>query len=396
MIVQPKIRGFICTTAHPKGCEASVLKQIEHVKSKGNNDKSIKNALIIGSSTGYGLASRIALAYGSGANTLGLCFEKEGADNKTGTAGFYNSAALAKQLKADGLYGKTLNGDAFSNEMKTEVVELIKKEMGPIDMVVYSLASPVRKHPETGELHRSTLKPINQTFSDKTIDTNKGLVKDITVEPATQEDIDNTVTVMGGDDWQRWIDALKDADLLAENVQTVAYSYIGPEITFPIYRHGTIGQAKEDLESTAHKLTKDTLSELSGKAYVSVNKALVTQASSAIPVVPLYIAILYKIMKEKGTHEGCIEQMQRLFQTHLCSDKGPKLDEAGRIRVDDWEMENDVQAEVQKVWEIISTENVYEVSDLKGYQKDFLSLFGFGFEGVNYDEDVETNIPLNP
>jgi len=388
-VIKPKVRGFICVTAHPEGCAKHVQEQIDYVKAQGPIENGPKNVLVIGASTGYGLASRIAAAFGSGAKTLGVFFERPSDKGKPASAGWYNSVAFEKAAKKAGLYAKSFNGDAFSDEMKKQVIDAIKAEMGPIDLVVYSLASPRRTDPKTGETYKSTLKPIEQSFTGKTLDTDKKVVTEVTLEPATQEDIDATIKVMGGEDWELWMDALDEANLLAPGVQTVAYSYIGPEVTFPIYKNGTIGKAKEDLEKSAAKLTEKLSKHGNGKAYISVNKALVTQASSAIPVVPLYISILYKIMKRKGIHEGCIEQMQRLFATHLYAPEGPKLDEGGRIRVDDWEMREDVQGEVKEIWDKVATENIDELTDFPGYQEEFLKLFGFGLEGVDYEKDVE-------
>jgi len=383
MIIEPRMRGFICLTAHPQGCAQNVKNQIEYVKSKGHIDGA-KKVLVIGASTGFGLASRITSAFGSGAGTIGVFFEKPPSEGKTATPGWYNSAAFENESHKAGLYAKSINGDAFSNEVKQQTIDLIKADLGQVDLVIYSLASPVRIHPVTGILHRSVLKPIGQTFSNKTVDFHTGLVSQVTIEPANQEDIDNTVVVMGGEDWKMWIDALKKAGVLANGATTIAYSYIGPEVTEAVYRKGTIGRAKDDLEATAFKITDD-LKSLNGKAYVSVNKALVTQASSAIPVIPLYISLLYKIMKAEGVHEGCIEQIQRLFEQRLFTGKEVPTDEKGRIRIDDWEMREDIQDRIKTLWEKATTENLIEIGDLAGYKQDFLNLFGFGFEGVDYN-----------
>jgi enoyl-[acyl-carrier protein] reductase/trans-2-enoyl-CoA reductase (NAD+) len=380
------MRGFICLTAHPAGCEQNVKNQIAYVQSKGAIDGP-KRVLIIGASTGFGLASRITSAFGSNAATLGVFFEKAPAEGKTASPGWYNSAAFEKEATKAGLYAKSINGDAFSNEVKQQAIDVIKADMGQIDLVIYSLASPVRMHPSTGVLHRSTLKPIGGTFTNKTVDFHTGNVTQVSIEPANQEDIDNTVVVMGGEDWAMWMDALKGANVLAEGATTVAYSYIGPEVTEAVYRKGTIGRAKDHLEATAFEITKD-LASLNGKAYVSVNKALVTQASSAIPVIPLYISVLYKIMKAEGIHEGCIEQIQRLFQNRLYSGQAVPTDDQGRIRIDDWEMREDVQARVAALWKESTTESLPEIGDLAGYKQDFLNLFGFGFEGVDYLADA--------
>lgn len=392
MIIEPRMRGFICLTAHPEGCAQSVKNQIEYVKSKGKIEGP-KRVLVVGASTGFGLASRITAAFGSDASTIGVFFEKEPAEGKTATPGWYNSAAFEKEAAAAGLYAKSINGDAFSNEIKQQTIDLIKADLGQVDLIIYSLASPVRLHPVTGVLHRSALKPIGNTFSDKTVDFHTGNVSQVSIEPATQEDIDNTVVVMGGEDWKMWMDAMKKAGVLAEGATTVAYSYIGPEVTAAVYRKGTIGQAKNDLEATAFTIT-DSLKDINGKAYVSVNKALVTQASSAIPVIPLYISLLYKTMKAKGLHEGCIEQMQRLFADRLFNGAEVPLDAEGRIRIDDWEMREDVQSAVKELWKQADTETLKEIGDLAGYKNDFLNLFGFGFEGVDYPADTNEMVGI--
>ena len=353
----------------------------------------LKKILVIGASTGFGLASRITSAFGSGAGTIGVFFEKPPSEGKTATPGWYNSAAFETEAQNAGLYAKSINGDAFSNEVKQQTIDLIKADLGQVDMVIYSLASPVRMHPVTGVLHRSVLKPIGQTFSNKTVDFHTGLVSQVTIEPANQDDIDNTVVVMGGEDWKMWIDALKNAGTLANGATTIAYSYIGPEVTEAVYRKGTIGRAKDDLEATAFKITDD-LKSLNGKAYVSVNKALVTQASSAIPVIPLYISLLYKIMKAEGVHEGCIEQIQRLFEQRLYTGKEVPTDDKGRIRIDDWEMRDDIQDRIKTLWEIATTENLSEIGDLAGYKQDFLNLFGFGFQGVDYNVDTNELVKI--
>lgn len=390
MIIEPRMRGFICLTAHPKGCEQSVKNQIEYVKSKGKIEGA-KKVLVIGASTGFGLASRITSAFGCDAATIGVFFEKPPQEGKTASPGWYNSAAFEQEATKAGLYAKSINGDAFSNEVKQQTLDLIKADLGQIDLVIYSLASPVRMHPETGVLHRSTLKPIGATFTNKTVDFHTGKVSQVTIEPANQEDIDNTVVVMGGEDWAMWMEVLKKENLLADNAMTLAYSYIGPAVTEPVYRKGTIGRAKDHLEATAFSIT-DSLKEIGGKAYVSVNKALVTQASSAIPVIPLYISLLYKIMKAEGIHEGCIEQMQRLYSERLYNDSEIPLDEKGRIRIDDWEMRDDVQEKIAKLWEESTTENLIELGDLEGYKQDFLNLFGFGFKEVDYLSDTNEMI----
>lgn len=392
MVIEPRMRGFICLTSHPKGCEKNVLNQIDYVKSKGPIEGA-KKVLVIGASTGFGLASRITAAFGSNAATIGVFFEKPPQGGKTASPGWYNSVAFQNEAKKAGLYAKSINGDAFSNEIKEKTIELIKADLGQIDLIIYSLASPVRVHPVTGVTHRSVLKPIGSTFSDKTVDFHTGNVTNVSIEPCSEEDIENTVAVMGGEDWEMWMDALNSAGVLAENATTIAYSYIGPSVTEAVYRKGTIGKAKDHLQATAFKIT-DKLKGISGKAYVSVNKALVTQASSAIPVIPLYISLLYKLMKEKGIHEGCIEQIQRLFSERLYTGQDIPLDENGRIRIDDWEMRTDIQDEVAELWKQATTETLPAIGDLNGYKSDFLNLFGFGFSGVDYLEDVNENIEM--
>ncbi len=386
MIIEPRMRGFICLTAHPKGCEQNVKNQIEYVKSKGKINGP-KRVLVIGASTGFGLASRITSAFGSDAATIGVFFEKAPSEGKTASPGWYNSAAFEVEAEKAGLYAKSINGDAFSNEVKQQTIDMIKADLGQIDLIIYSLASPVRQHPVTGVLHRSTLKPIGATFTNKTVDFHTGNVTQVSIEPANQEDIDNTVVVMGGEDWAMWIDAMKNAGVLAEGATTIAYSYIGPEVTEAVYRKGTIGRAKDHLEATAFEIT-EKLKDINGKGYVSVNKALVTQASSAIPVIPLYISLLYKIMKAEGIHEGCIEQIQRLYAERLYTGNAVPTDDKGRIRIDDWEMRADVQEKIAKLWGESTTETLVELGDLAGYKQDFLNLFGFGFEGVDYQADT--------
>ncbi|WP_410222226.1 enoyl-ACP reductase FabV [Pedobacter sp.] len=392
MIIEPRMRGFICLTAHPVGCAQNVKNQIEYVKSKGKINGP-KNVLVIGASTGFGLASRITAAYGAGAATIGVYFEKEPKEGKTASPGWYNTAAFETQAQADGLYAKSINGDAFSDEVKQQVIDLIKTDLGQIDLVIYSLASPVRTNPKTGVLHRSTLKPIGNVFTDKTVDFHTGVVSQVSIEPANEEEIANTVAVMGGEDWEMWMDDLKAAGVLAEGATTVAYSYIGPEVTEAVYRKGTIGRAKDHLEATAFTIS-DKLADIKGKAYVSVNKALVTQASSAIPVIPLYISLLYKIMKEKGIHEGCIEQMQRLFSDRLYNGGNTPVDDKGRIRVDDWEMREDVQSQIKELWKDATEENLPKIGDLAGYKHDFLNLFGFDVAGVDYQADVNEMVEI--
>lgn len=392
MIIQPKIRGFICTTAHPDGCAANVREQIEYVKSQPALANGPKKVLVIGASTGYGLASRIVPAFGGGAATVGVFFEKPGTDKKTGSAGWYNSVAFEEAAKEAGLYAKSFNGDAFSHEMKQQVIDTIKADLGQVDCVVYSLASPRRTDPDTGDVYKSVLKPIGEPYSQKNLNTDKGEVDSVSIEPASEEEIAHTIKVMGGEDWEMWMNALSDAGVLAEGATTVAYSYIGPDLTWKIYTEGTIGMAKKDVEAAAARLNEKFGD---GTAFVSVNKALVTQASSAIPVVPLYISLLYQVMKEKGNHEGCIEQIARLFGDHLATESGPsQLDEAGRIRIDDWEMLDDVQAAVAELWEKVNTENLNDISDFAGYQSEFLRLFGFGLDGVDYEAETDPDRAL--
>ncbi|MBA9074141.1 enoyl-[acyl-carrier protein] reductase/trans-2-enoyl-CoA reductase (NAD+) [Flavobacterium gossypii] len=393
MIIEPRMRGFICLTAHPKGAEQNVKNQIEYVKSKGKIEGA-KKVLVIGASTGFGLASRITSAFGSDAATIGIFFEKPPLEGKTASPGWYNSAAFEAEAHKAGLYAKSINGDAFSNEVKDQTIDLIKADLGQVDLVIYSLASPVRTNPVTGITHRSVLKPIGNTFSNKTVDFHTGKVSEISIEPSKEDDIENTVAVMGGEDWSMWIDALKKANVLAPGAMTVAYSYIGPSLTEAVYRKGTIGRAKDHLEATAFSIT-DSLKDIGGKAYVSVNKALVTQASSAIPVIPLYISLLYKVMKEEGVHEGTIEQIQRLYQERLYSGGEIPTDEKGRIRIDDWEMRDDIQEKVAALWTKATTENLAEIGDLEGYRKDFYHLFGFEVQGVDYAADANEMVGID-
>ena len=390
MVIKPKVRGFICTNAHPTGCAESVAQQIEYVKQQGDLGDGPKNVLVLGCSTGYGLASRITAAFGYGANTLGVCFEKAPSERKTGTAGWYNVAAFHDQAKSAGLYADTLNGDAFSSEMKDDVIAKIKEEMGKVDLVIYSLAAPRRTDPETGITYKSTLKPVGQAYTTKTYDTDKDKVHEVTLEPANDEEILNTIKVMGGEDWELWLDALADADVLAENCQTTAYTYIGKELTWPIYGQATIGKAKEDLDRAAAAIIGKH-SNLLVDAHVSSLKALVTQASSAIPVMPLYISLIYQVMKEEGTHEGCIEQIYGLFTSCLYGDN-PTLDEANRFRMD-WKETNDAtQAKIKALWDQVTQENFHELSDYAGYHHEFLKLFGFDIDGVDYDADVDPQV----
>jgi len=393
MIIKPKVRGFVCVTAHPAGCAAHVDEWIRHVKSTGPVPNGPRKALVIGASTGYGLASRITAAFGSGAGTLGVFFERPSEDGRTATPGWYNSIGFTAAARAAGLYAQNINGDAFSDEIKARALETIRRDMGQVDLVVYSLASPRRTHPRTGAVHKSVLKPVGSAYTNKTVDTDKGVVSTVTIEPANEREIADTVAVMGGEDWEMWMKALSDAGLLARGARSVAYSYIGPAVTWAIYKNGTIGLAKNDLERAARAIDS-LLARNGGSAVVSVNKALVTQASSAIPVVPLYISILYRVMKENGTHEGCIEQMRRLFATQLYADAGPALDESGRVRVDDLEMRPDVQGSVARIWPDVSTENLRALTDIAGYRSEFLKLFGFGMAGIDYDAEAEPHLPM--
>ena len=396
MIIKPKIRGFICTTTHPVGCEANVLEQINLTKAQGKIANGPKKVLVVGSSSGYGLSSRIAAAFGSDAATIGVFFEKPGTEAKPGTAGWYNSAAFDKFAKAEGLYSKSINGDAFSHEAKQQVIELIKQDLGQVDMVVYSLASPVRKLPDSGELIRSSLKPIGETYTATAVDTNKDTIIEATVEPATEQEIADTVTVMGGEDWELWLSALSDAGVLAEGCKTVAYSYIGTELTWPIYWHGALGKAKMDLDRAAHALN-DKLSVSGGSANVAVLKSVVTQASSAIPVMPLYIAMVFKKMRQEGLHEGCMEQILRLFRERLFRADGtaPETDAENRLRLDDWELREEIQQHCRDLWPQVTTENLSDLTDYREYKAEFIKLFGFGIDDIDYDADVDTKVDFD-
>ncbi|KXG79544.1 MULTISPECIES: enoyl-ACP reductase FabV [Pseudomonas] len=390
-IIHPKVRGFICTTTHPKGCELNVRDQIEATRKLGVREDGPKKVLVIGASSGYGLAARITAAFGFKADTLGVFFEKPGTETKAGTAGWYNAAAFDKFAKAEGLYSKSINGDAFSDEARAKVIELIKNEMGgQVDLVIYSLASPVRKLPQTGEVVRSALKPIGQPYKSTAIDTNKDTIIEASIEPATEQEIADTVTVMGGQDWELWIDALNAAGVLAPQARTVAFSYIGSDITWPIYWDGALGKAKQDLDETAQRLGK----KVGGSANVAVLKSVVTQASSAIPVMPLYLSMVFKIMQEKGIHEGTQNQLDRMFRDRMYrADGAPAaLDDEGRLRLDDWELRDDVQDACRAMWPKVTTENLFELTDYAGYKKQFLNLFGFERADVNYDEDVATDV----
>lgn len=393
MIIKPKVRGFICTTTHPLGCEKNVLEQIEATRARGL-DKAAgpKKVLVIGASSGYGLAARITAAFGYGADTLGIFFEKPGSENRPGTAGWYNSAAFDRLAKAEGLYSKSINGDAFSHEARDKAIELIKADMGQVDLVIYSLASPVRKLPDSGELKRSALKPIGETYRATAIDTNKDVIIEAEVEPATDQEVEDTIAVMGGEDWELWIEALDKAGVLSPAARSVAFSYIGTEITWPIYWHGALGKAKEDLDRAAAEIDK-RLSASGGNARVAVLKSVVTQASAAIPVMPLYIAMVYRIMKEEGLHEGTIDQLNRLFGEHLYTPLGQAdesaIDDQGRLRLDDRELRDDVQQACQVLWSKVTTENLYEITDYAGYKHEFLKLFGFERDDVDYGADVD-------
>ncbi|BCV67152.1 enoyl-[acyl-carrier-protein] reductase [NADH] [Shewanella carassii] len=396
MIIKPKIRGFICTTTHPLGCEANVLEQINTTKAKGKIANGPKKVLVVGSSSGYGLSSRIAAAFGSDAATIGVFFEKPGTETKPGTAGWYNSAAFDKFAKAEGLYSKSINCDAFSHEAKAKVIELIKADLGQIDMIVYSLASPVRKLPDSGEVIRSALKPIGESYRSTAVDTNKDTIIEASVEPATEQEINDTVTVMGGQDWELWVDALDKAGVLADGCKTVAYSYIGTELTWPIYWHGALGKAKMDLDRAAGELNQ-RLAAKGGSANVAVLKSVITQASSAIPVMPLYIAMVFKKMREEGLHEGCMEQIYRMFSERLYKADGskPEVDDANRLRLDDWELREDIQQHCRDLWPQITTENLSELTDYREYKAEFLKLFGFGIEGIDYEADVNPAVEFD-
>ena len=392
MIIKPRVRGFLCITTHPEGCRENVNRQIRHVQSEGAIDQGPKRVLVLGASTGYGLASRITAAFGAGASTLGVFFEKPGTERKPGTAGWYNAAAFHNAADEAGLYAKSINGDAFSDDVKARVIDLIKEDLGAIDLVVYSLAAPRRTHPKTGVVHTSTLKPIGGDTVQKGVNTDKEEIQEYHLEAANQEEIDNTVAVMGGEDWQMWIEALDEAGVLADGAKTTAYTYIGEKITWDIYWHGTIGAAKKDLDKRVVNI-RERLAARGGDARVSVLKAVVTQASAAIPAMPIYLAILFKVMKARGEHEGCIEQVNRLFRDSLYGSKvGPDAD--GRLRADNLELNPEVQAEVAAIWETINTDNLKTASDFEGYRREFLQLFGFEVDGVDYDADVNPEVPI--
>ncbi|MDP4078342.1 enoyl-ACP reductase FabV [Acidovorax sp. A1169] len=395
MIIQPRIRGFICVTAHPLGCEANVRQQIDYVKARGplgGPGGAPKRVLVIGASTGYGLAARITAAFAGGAGTLGVFFERPGTPDKPGSAGWYNTAAFHQQAAAEGLYAASINGDGFSDEVKQQTIETIRRDWGQVDLVVYSLAAPRRKHPRTGEVFNSTLKPIGQAIQVRSLDTDSAVIKETALQPATQKEIDDTVAVMGGEDWQMWIDALQAAGVLADGAKTTAFTYLGEQITRDIYWNGSIGAAKKDLDRRVIGI-RNQLAAHGGDARVSVLKAVVTQASSAIPMMPLYLSLLFKVMKAQGTHEGCIEQVDGLFRDSLYG-AAPRLDAEGRLRADEKELEEKVQAPVGQAWHQVTTENLRETTDFAGYQSEFLRLFGFGVEGVDYGADVATDVQI--
>ena len=392
MIVKPRVRGFICVTTHPVGCEANVEQQIDYVTAQGPITGGPRKVLVIGASTGYGLAARITAAFGCGAETLGVFFERAGEENKPGSPGWYNTAAFAKFAAAKGLYAKSINGDAFSDEIKQKTIDVIKRDLGKIDLVVYSLASPRRTHPKTGEVFSSTLKPVGKAITLRGLDTDKEIVKESSLEPATQSEIDNTVAVMGGEDWQMWIDALRAAGVLAEGAKTTAFTYLGEKITHDIYWNGSIGAAKKDLDQKVLAI-RGGLSAQGGDARVSVLKAVVTQASSAIPMMPLYLSLLFKVMKEEGTHEGCIEQVYTLYKDSLYGDS-PCMDQEGRLRADYKELSPAVQTRVQQLWDQVTSDNLYELTDFAGYKSEFLRLFGFEIDGVDYEADVTLKVDI--
>ncbi|MGD9660589.1 MAG: enoyl-ACP reductase FabV [Porticoccaceae bacterium] len=392
MVIKPRVRGFMCITTHPVGCEENVRQQIDFIKSQPTIENGPKRVLVIGASTGYGLAARITSAFGSGAATLGIFFEKEGAENKPGTAGWYNSAAFHKFAENEGLYAKSINGDAFSDEIKQKAIDTIKADLGQVDLVIYSLAAPRRQHPKTGEVFTSTLKPIGKAVTQRGINTDKEVIQEVTLEAASQEDIANTVAVMGGEDWQMWIDALDQAGVLAEGAKTTAFTYIGEKITWDIYWDGTIGQAKKDLDRRVINI-REKLAARGGDARVSVLKAVVTQASSAIPIMPLYLSLLFKVMKADGSHEGCIEQLYRLFSECLYA-AAPRLDDEGRLRVDELELRPEIQNAVSAAWAQVESDNIAELTDFAGYKQDFLRLFGFEIDNVDYEADVDPVVPI--
>ncbi len=392
MIIKPRVRGFMCITTHPTGCDANVKNRIDYVKARGEIAGGPKRVLVIGSSTGYGLASRISAAFGCGASTLGIFFEKEGTEKKPGTAGWYNSAAFHRYAQAQGLYAKSINGDAFSDQIKQKTIATIKADLGQVDLVVYSLAAPRRQHPQTGEVFVSTLKPIGRALTQKGINTDKAEITEFSLQPASEDDIANTVAVMGGEDWQMWIAALSAAGVLADGAKTTAYTYLGDRITQDIYWHGTIGAAKKDLDRRVVGI-REQLAATGGDARVAVLQAVVTQASAAIPAMPLYLAALFRVMKQAGNHEGCIEQIYGLFRNSLYGDT-PHLDEEGRLRADANELQADVQSQVEAIWEQVTTENLNDVADFSGYKQAFMRLFGFEVDGVDYEVEVDPLVPI--
>ncbi|KEY91163.1 putative reductase [Candidatus Photodesmus blepharus] len=397
MVIKPKIRGFICTTAHPIGCMENVKKQINYIERQGKMKDMPKRVLIVGSSSGYGLSSRIVSGFGGSASTIGIFFERAGINKKTGTAGFYNAVAFEKLAHERGLYSKSLNGDAFSNQAKEKTINLIKRDLGQIDMVIYSLAAPVRRLPQTGELLRSVLKPIGKTYTSIALDTSRDLITKASVDPATEKEIRDTVRVMGGEDWQLWINALFQSGVLSEGCRTLAYSYVGTELTWPIYWHGTLGKAKIDLENTGLALN-EKLSAIGGSANVAVLKSVITQASSAIPMMPLYISILFKKMREEGVHEGCVEHIYRMFSQLYSKNTDNSLlktDLKNRLRLDDWELRENIQEHCRKVWSNIASENFKELTDYLKYKEEFLNLFGFGIKGIDYTTDVNPIVKSN-
>ncbi|MDC0053646.1 trans-2-enoyl-CoA reductase family protein [Gammaproteobacteria bacterium] len=391
MIIKPRVRGFMCITSHPSGCEKNVRDQIDYIRAQESIDAP-KRVLVIGSSTGYGLSARITAAFGSGASTLGVFFEKPGSERKPGTAGWYNSAAFHKYAEEDGLYAKSINGDAFSDDIKKTAIETIKSDMGQVDLVIYSLAAPRRQHPVTGEVFNSTLKPVGKDITMLGINTDKEVIQEFSLEKATTKEIEDTVAVMGGEDWQMWLDALSAAGVLADGAKTTAFTYIGEKMTWDLYWDGTIGQAKKDLDTKVLSI-REKLAQTGGDARVSVLKAVVTQSSSAIPVMPLYLAMLFKEMKVEGSHEGCIEQLYRLFTEGLYCDN-PRLDNEGRLRMDELEMRPNIQDKVAESWAKISTENLHSLTDFEGYKQDFLGLFGFNIAGVDYEADVNPEVAI--
>ena len=393
MIIKPRVRGFICVTTHPVGCEANVKNQIDYVKAQGPIAGGPKRVLVLGASTGYGLAARISAAFGCGAQTLGVFFERPAEAAKAGTPGWYNSAAFHRAAEAGGLYAKSINGDAFSDEIKQKTIAAIKADLGQVDQVIYSLAAPRRTHPKTGQVFNSTLKPIGHAVNLRGLDTDREVVKESVLEPATQAEIDATVAVMGGEDWQMWIDALHEAGVLAEGAKTTAFTYLGEKLTHDIYWNGSIGEAKKDLD---HKVIgmREQLADLGGDARVSVLKAVVTQASSAIPIMPLYLSLLFKVMKEQGSHEGCIEQVYGLYKDSLYNSE-PVIDEEGRLRADYKELQPQVQDRVKQLWDQVTSENLYEMTDFVGYKQEFLRLFGFEIPGVDYEADVDPDVKIS-